>query len=125
MRMHPDEKTLRTVSQLTPELSELVARMARSCAKDAMQDLFESYNLPFDPAQPGVVTRIGLGHALDRAIHESTVAITTGAPITCGLSTCVVCGDDMIHDPAADDRRTHESNAHCDNPSCTVCGDQS
>lgn len=35
-RMHPDEKTLRKVSELTPALRELVARMARSAAKDAI-----------------------------------------------------------------------------------------
>ncbi len=74
MRMHPDEKTLRTVSELTPALRELVARMARSAAKDAVQEVMDDQNL--------------------------------------------------IYDPAVDDRATHESGAHCDNDRCTVCGDQ-
>lgn len=47
MRMHPDEKTLRTVSQLTPALRELVARMARAEAKDAIQEIMEDQGLVY------------------------------------------------------------------------------
>jgi hypothetical protein len=45
--MHPDEKSLRTVSELTPALRELVARMARSAAKDAVQDVMENKGMVF------------------------------------------------------------------------------
>jgi hypothetical protein len=45
MRMHPAEKELRKVQQLTPALRELVARMARAAAKDAVQDVMEAQGL--------------------------------------------------------------------------------
>jgi hypothetical protein len=47
MKMHPDEKSLHTVSELTPALRELVARMARSAAKDAVQDVMERKGMVF------------------------------------------------------------------------------
>lgn len=47
MKMHPDEKTLRKVRQLTPALRELIARMARSEAKDAVQDVMENKGMVF------------------------------------------------------------------------------
>lgn len=55
MRMHPDEKTLRTVSELTPALRELVARMARSAAKDAVQDIMEDQGLIYKAGALGSV----------------------------------------------------------------------
>jgi hypothetical protein len=45
MKMHPAERELRKVHQLTPALRELVARMARAEAKDAVQEVMEAQNL--------------------------------------------------------------------------------
>lgn len=47
MREHPSEKQLRKWRQLTPELRELIAKGVRSIAKDAVQEVMESQNLPF------------------------------------------------------------------------------
>jgi len=49
MKMHPAESQLRKVSQLTPALRELVARMARSEARDALQGQMEGLGVAFSP----------------------------------------------------------------------------
>lgn len=58
MKMHPDEKTLRTVSELTPALRELVARMARSAAKDAVQVIMEDQGLIYRAGALGSVSLV-------------------------------------------------------------------
>jgi hypothetical protein len=50
-REHPDEKALRKWGELTPELRELVARAARSIAKDAVQDVMDEQGLVYDPSR--------------------------------------------------------------------------
>lgn len=58
MRMHPDEKTLRSVHELTPALRELVARMARSVAKDAVQDVMQDQGLIYKATAVGPVSLV-------------------------------------------------------------------
>lgn len=51
-RIHPSERALQKWGQLTPELRELVARAARSIAKDAVQDVVEAQGHPFRNFDP-------------------------------------------------------------------------
>lgn len=46
-RRHPSERALRKWGQLTPELRELIARVVRSVAKDAVQDILEAQGFPY------------------------------------------------------------------------------
>jgi len=80
MREHPHEKQLRKVHQLTPALRELVARMARAEAKDAVQDVMQAQGLPWRSE--------GMD---DQQWHDSVPALRNGA--SCGKRTCTVCGD--------------------------------
>lgn len=51
-REHPRERALRKWGQLSPELRELIARAARSVAKDAVQDIMDEQGLLYDPGKP-------------------------------------------------------------------------
>lgn len=61
MKEHPSETELRKVHQLTPALRELVAKMARSLAKDAIEEIMERHDLipvPKDRPLPTGVTAV-------------------------------------------------------------------
>lgn len=46
-RRHPSERALLKWGELSPELRTLIARAARSVAKDSMQELMEAHGFPF------------------------------------------------------------------------------
>ena len=73
MREHPREKALRRWGLLSPELRELIARAARSIAKDAVQDVMDEQGLTYDP---GLSSRTGtLEPEVQSARHAATELI--------------------------------------------------
>lgn len=97
MKMHPDEKTLRKIGQLTPELRELIARMARSVAKDAVQDVMEAQNLVFRPDLfpdteecPHMCYNAAHGHSAPKGFGAACVNIATCLANDCMGSACVI-----------------------------------
>lgn len=101
MRMHPAERELHKVHQLTPALRELVAKMARSLAKDAIDEIMEAHDLiavPKDRLSPKAVVSVDCTmnascQAANCEFYCGTIQPRRQIPgvQTCGQLKCPIC----------------------------------
>lgn len=101
MKEHPSETELRKVHQLTPALRELIAKMARSLAKDTIQDMLETHDLvalPRNPITPQTIVSVPCTQDAKCTAHNCEYycgTIQPRRPIQgvnqCGQSQCPIC----------------------------------
>jgi hypothetical protein len=99
--MHPAERELRKVHQLTPALRELVAKMARSIAKDFFQDMLERHDL--------------VALSKDAPHPQGVAKVPCTRDATCPAANCEnYCG-------TIQPRRPIQGITHCGQLKCPVC----